>query len=104
MNQLTAIIVETDEEGCSSTERCIRQHCPEVKIVGRFASPKHALLSAVSLVPSVAFLEIHLAGMSGIELSKELHQLQIPTVFISSHFQFALAALKISAVDFILKP
>jgi two-component system LytT family response regulator len=104
MTQLTAIIVESDDEGRSATERSIRLHCPEIKIVGKFASPKNALLSAVKLAPNVAFLEIHLAGMSGIELSKELHLLKIPTVFISSHFQFALAALKINAVDFILKP
>lgn len=104
MNQLTAIVVESDEDSLSSTERCIRQHCPGIKIIGKFIDPQNAFSSAKTLVPSVAFLEIHLTEMSGIELAKKLLQLRIPSVFVSSHFQFALAALKISAVDFVLKP
>ncbi|HTH55291.1 MAG TPA: LytTR family DNA-binding domain-containing protein [Cyclobacteriaceae bacterium] len=104
MKQLTAIIVECDTRGLLSTTRCIRQHCPEIRIIGKFTSPNKALLSASTLAPSVAFLEIHLTELTGIELAKKLQLLQIPIIFVSRNFQFALAALKIGAVDFLLKP
>lgn len=104
MNQLTAFIVEGDENSLLSTERAIKQYCPEVKIIGKFISAHEALSVANSLAPSFVFLEIHLLEMNGIELAKKLNLLSIPSIFITSHFQFALTALKINAIDFVLKP
>lgn len=104
MNQLTAFIVERDENSLLSIERSIQQYCPAVKVVGRFINPENALSLAQTSPPNVVFLEVQLVEMNGIELAKKLHQLRIPSIFVTSHFQFALAALKINAIDFILKP
>jgi two-component system LytT family response regulator len=104
MNRLTAFIVETDENSLLSTERTIKQYCPEVKIVGKFVSTVSALSEARTLAPNVVFLEIQLAEMNGIELAKKLFLLGIPFIFVTSELQFALAALKINAIDFIAKP
>ena len=104
MNQLTAFIVERDESSLLSIERAIKQYCPTVKIIGKFTSAREALSSANSRAPSLAFLEIPLLEMNGIELAKRFNLLRIPSIFVTSEFQFALAALKINALDFVAKP
>lgn len=104
MNPLTAFIVESDENSLVSTERAIKQYCPGVKIVGRFVRPEDALSFASTHAPSFAFLEINLGEMNGLELAKRLLQLRVPSIFVTSQFQFALAALKMNAIDFVLKP
>lgn len=104
MNRLTAFIVEVDENSLLSTERSIKQHCPEIEIIGKFLSPENALFEAKTVAPNVVFLEIQLAEMNGIELAKKLLELAIPCIFVTSQLQFALAALKINAIDFIVKP
>lgn len=54
--------------------------------------------------PDVLFLDVELNGRSGFELLAEVPAQGMSVVFITAHEQYALRALKMSAVDFLLKP
>ena len=68
----------------------------------------HALSSSDQKLVSCALLDIHLGGMSGIELHDTLIKMNvvIPVAFITGHGEITTAvnALKKGAVDFIQKP
>ena len=68
----------------------------------------HALSSSDQKLISCALLDIHLGGMSGIELHDTLIKMNvvIPVAFITGHGEItaAVSALKNGAIDFIQKP
>ncbi|HRI20130.1 MAG TPA: LytTR family DNA-binding domain-containing protein, partial [Panacibacter sp.] len=48
--------------------------------------------------------DIQMPGKSGIELMQEMNNDNIQVIFVTAHQGFAIQALKLSAIDYILKP
>jgi len=53
--------------------------------------------------PDLAFLDIRLPGMSGLELAKQLPP-GIHTVFVTAYDAYAIEAFEAGAIDYLLKP
>jgi two-component system response regulator AlgR len=56
--------------------------------------------------PTLLLADIHMPGMTGIELARHLQRLDtVPAVvFVTAHDQYAVAAFELNAVDYLLKP
>jgi two-component system response regulator AlgR len=65
-----------------------------------------ALAGMADCQPDVALLDIHMPGMSGIELARHLQQMDRPPaiIFITAHDQHAVSAFEVNAIDYLLKP
>lgn len=65
-----------------------------------------ALAGLADCQPDVALLDIHMPGMSGIELARHLQQMARPpaVIFITAHDQHAVSAFEVNAIDYLLKP
>ncbi|MEN7529184.1 MULTISPECIES: LytTR family DNA-binding domain-containing protein [unclassified Cupriavidus] len=65
-----------------------------------------ALDAAREHQPDVAFLDIRMPGMSGMDVARELIEFDRPplVVFVTAYDQFALEAFERAAVDYVLKP
>lgn len=71
-----------------------------------FSSPSEALSYAGKYPIDVAFLDIEMGCVSGIEIAKILKQLQpdIHVIFVTGHQEYAIAAFGIHATGYLLKP
>ena len=78
----------------------------ELTVVAVFSSPEEVLYSIDSLKADVAFLDIEMPRMNGIELARRLmekrHNLQI--VFTTAYSKYAVEAFGVEALDYLLKP
>ncbi|QET01980.1 response regulator transcription factor [Cupriavidus pauculus] len=79
---------------------------PEARIVSVVHDGVSALDAAREHRPDVAFLDIRMPGMSGMDVARELVELDAPplVVFVTAYDQFALEAFERAAVDYVLKP
>ncbi|MCY1227010.1 Transcriptional regulatory protein YpdB [compost metagenome] len=79
---------------------------PEARIVSVVHDGMAALAAAREHQPRVAFLDIRMPGMSGMDVARELIEFDIPplVVFVTAYDQFALEAFERAAVDYVLKP
>jgi DNA-binding LytR/AlgR family response regulator len=79
---------------------------PEARIVAMVHDGVAALSAARQHNPSVAFLDIRMPGMSGMEVARELLEQDQPplVVFVTAYDQFAVEAFQHAAVDYVLKP
>lgn len=79
---------------------------PEAQIVAVVHDGVSALEAARQHAPQVAFLDIRMPGMSGMEVAHELMTFDPPplVVFVTAYDQFALEAFEREAVDYVLKP
>ena len=74
-----------------------------VEIVGQAGDAAEALAALARVTADVVFLDIHMPGMSGLELARRLPEGPV-VVFTTAYDQHALEAFEASAVDYLLKP
>lgn len=76
---------------------------PEAQVVGEAADGIEALRLGRELHPDVAFLDIRMPGLDGIELA-HVFSLRTHVVFVTAYPEHALAAFDEGAVDYVMKP
>lgn len=76
---------------------------PEAEVVGTAADGPQTLRMARELAPDIAFLDIRMPGLSGLEVARTFGS-RIHVVFVTAYQEHALAAFDEGAVDYLLKP
>src|ERR1700674_5314533 len=74
-----------------------------VEIVGRAGDAAEALAALDRLGADLVFLDIHMPGMTGLELAERLPR-SLSIVFTTAYDQHALQAFEANAIDYLLKP
>jgi len=104
MRKLTTIIVD-DELAVHDhiRELCDRQ--PELEIIAQCRCPTEARRLILDQQPDLAFLDIQMRPMTGLELATGLPVANAPMiVFVTAYDQHAIRAFELNAVDYLLKP
>jgi two-component system, LytTR family, response regulator len=101
---MTAIIVD-DEKHCREVlEHLLQRHCNQVKILASCANGEEALAALAKQQPDILFLDIEMPGMNGFELLEKFHSPEFEIVFTTAYNEYAIKAIKHSALDYLLKP
>jgi two-component system LytT family response regulator len=75
------------------------------EVVAEAADGLAAALAIASLAPDVAFLDIQMPGLSGLEVAAQLEPSNAPlVVFVTAFDEHAIKAFELDAVDYLLKP
>lgn len=98
------IIVEDEAKLREVLAVKIKKFCPDLKIVGKVESAKQAYASIAYYKPEIVFLDIKMPGESGFELLNMFDKINFEIIFTTGYNEFALDALKVNAVDYLLKP
>lgn len=79
---------------------------PELQIVAVASDGEEAWDLAIEHTPDVAFLDIRMPGMDGMELARKFRQLDAPplVIFTTAFDQHAVEAFENEAIDYLLKP
>jgi len=83
----------------------IKEACPDDDIHG-FSKPSELLDYAKENVCDIAFLDIEMWGMNGIELAQKLKEIhsKINIVFVTGYSKYALDSYTVKASDYVMKP
>src|SRR6188768_2822557 len=101
---IKAIIID-DEVHCIDTlSILLADYCPEVEILDKCMSLKKGLESIERLKPDLVFLDIEMPAMNGFELLEQFKQIPFAVIFTTSYDQYAIKAIRFSALDYLLKP
>ena len=76
----------------------------DVKVVGECESVRDAVIVANACKPELIFLDINLTDGNAFEFLEQTKHLSFKVIFITAYEEFALKALKMGAVDYLLKP
>jgi two-component system LytT family response regulator len=76
----------------------------EVDVIGECESVKDAVIVAKACEPELIFLDINLLDGTAFDFLEQTDHLHFKVIFITAYEEFALQALKIGAVDYLLKP
>ncbi len=101
---MTAIIVD-DEKHCREVlEHLLNKHCSQVKILASCSNGEDALSAISKQQPDILFLDIEMPGMNGFQLLESFHHPEFEIVFTTAYNEYAIKAIKHSALDYLLKP
>jgi len=104
MKAITTILVDDEFTALKGLQQKVEKLFPEITVVGAFQKPKEALKAIQQKNPDILFLDIQMPGMTGFELLSALNELHFQVIFVTAYNEYALKALKQSAVDYVLKP
>jgi DNA-binding LytR/AlgR family response regulator len=76
---------------------------PSLDIVAEATNGVEAVALAQQHQPDIAFLDIRMPGMGGIEAARQLYD-RCHIVFVTAYDQYALDAFEQGAMDYLLKP
>ena len=101
---LKAVIVDDELNSCEMLEWQLKEFCPDVQIAAIINSPEVAAKKIQELKPDLVFLDIEMPKINGFELLKQIGTVDFDIIFTTAYDQYAIKAMKYSAVDYLLKP
>ena len=101
---IKAIIVDDEPNCCEILTTLLERYCPQVKVADICYSGKAALSSIIEMSPDIVFLDIEMPHMNGFQLLEKLQTIDFKLIFTTSYDQYAIKAIRFSALDYLLKP
>jgi len=101
---LKALLVDDEVNNLASLEFLLHNDCEGVKVVGKAQSAEQARDWLQLNVADVVFLDISMPGENGFQFLNSIRDQKFKVVFVTAFNEYALQAIKASAVDYILKP
>jgi DNA-binding LytR/AlgR family response regulator len=98
-----AIIADDEEQLRLYLKTKLAELWPELILCGEAENGLEALNLIETCRPAIAFLDIKMPGLSGIEVARRIST-ECRVVFITAFDQYAVEAFENEAVDYILKP
>jgi two-component system, LytTR family, response regulator len=101
---MNAIIIEDEPAGRKLLQRLVEEHCPDVRVVGLAASAAEGRKAIAQHHPDLVFLDVEMPGESGVDMLKKLTPVGFDVIFVTAHQGYAIEAIRMSALDYLLKP
>ena len=102
--KIKAIIVDDEEKLRELLRIKIQKYCPTVDIIYSVRNIDEAEEAIRNSSPDILFLDISMPGGSGFELLERFDSTTFEVVFVTGYDEYVLNALKVSAIDYLLKP
>lgn len=99
-----AIIIEDEKMSRETLRRLLEKYCPTVEVVAEADGYRKGMEEIRKYHPDVIFLDIQMPDGSGFRLLEELEDIDFEVIFTTAFDQFAIKAIKYSALDYLLKP
>ena len=101
---MKAVVVDDERNCLEILEWMLAKYFPEIEIAAMCESPVEAIQQIKKVKPDLIFLDIEMPQFNGFEMLEKLGMYDFDVIFTTAYNQFAIRALKISALDYLLKP
>src|SRR5437867_6535118 len=103
-DRVRTLIADDEPRARQFLEKLLTEQA-ELEIVGAARGGIEALSLCHKLRPDVAFLDIHMPDLSGLEVARQLVRAGPPVVvFVTAYDRYAIEAFEVAALDYVLKP
>lgn len=101
---LKAIIIEDETRSRELLNDLVSNFCEGVEIIGTAVNVVSGIDLIRKLKPGLVFLDIEMPGGDGFEVLKAFHPIPFKVIFVTGYEQYAIQAIRYSALDYLLKP
>ena len=101
---LKTIIVDNEYANRKLLTNLLHTFCPQINLLAEADTVDSAFKEISEKKPDLVFLDIQMLFENEFQLFKKLETISFETIFIANNNQYAVKAIKLSALDFLLKP
>ncbi len=101
---IRGLVVDDENKSRENLKILLNEFCEDVEVIGLASTIKEATDIINTLKPDVVFLDIQMHKETGFDLLEQFDKINFEVIFTTAHSEFALKAIKFSAVDYLLKP
>lgn len=101
---IRAVIVDDEVHCVEMLSWQLEKYCPQVQVVATCASGIEGKTVIAEKKPDLVFLDIEMPRMNGFEMLQSIPKIDFDVIFTTAYDQFAIRAIKFSALDYLLKP
>lgn len=101
---LRALLVDDSPGSLNTLRQIISRYTPQVEVVGEATSVEEAITLIAQKAPNLILLDIEMPRATGFDLLKKVKNQSFKVIFVTAFDQYAIEAIKFSALDYILKP
>lgn len=100
----TAILADDEPFMRAALRERLAQLWPELRLLQECEDGIEALQAIQRLRPQLAFLDIRMPGLTGLQVADALQDVNTRVVFVTAYDAHAVEAFEAQAVDYVLKP
>ena len=100
---LRALIADDEDIQRAALRRALATHSPTLEVVVECANGTDAWDAFLEHEPDVAFLDIRMPGLTGLEVAQRIAG-RAQVIFVTAYSEHALAAFEAGAIDYLVKP
>ncbi len=101
---IKALAIDDEPAAISTLKLMVEKYVPEITTLHTTNQPVHAVTMIKTLQPELVFLDIQMPVLTGFELLKQLDEINFEIIFTTAYDQYAIEAIRFSALDYLLKP
>lgn len=101
---IRALIIDDEESGWEVLTELILLKHPDISLLPAVETVADAIASIDKYQPELIFLDIRLGKDSGFDLLQKTTFKDFHVIFVTAYSEYALQAIKASALDYLLKP
>ncbi|MEO6819455.1 MAG: LytTR family DNA-binding domain-containing protein [Ginsengibacter sp.] len=101
---IRTIIIEDEPVSQEMLTLMLKRHPADITIIDTCSNPSDGIESITKHQPDLVFLDIQMPKMNGFEMLKKISIINFEVIFTTAYDQYAINAIKVSALDYLLKP
>lgn len=101
---IRTLIIDDEENNRLRLRKMIFEHFPQIQVVGEADGVETGLALIENSNPDVVLLDIRMADGDAFDLLKRIKTFSFKVIFVTAYEEYALKAIKFSALDYLLKP
>lgn len=104
MSKIKAIVIDDELIPRKWLSVTLKSKFDEIEVLDTFDSVESGIEGIQSLQPDLVFLDIEMKDGNAFNLLDQLDQIDFKIIFTTAHQQYAINAIKMSALDYLIKP
>jgi len=101
---IRAAIIDDEQHSIDTLKWKLENYCPEVQVMAFFDDPAVGVQWLKKNTIDLLFLDIEMPLMNGFDVMEETGPGNFEVIFITAYDNFGIQAVKINALDYLLKP
>lgn len=101
---MKAVLIDDEFNNLNNLKALLETYCPQIEVYAMVQTAEQGKAALYTYQPDVLFLDIQMPDQDGFALLSSLTKYEFEVIFVTAYDQYAIQAMRFSAVDYLLKP
>lgn len=101
---IEVFLVDDEQKALDTLSNVLNTFFDSIEVCGTATNVDDAFRGIIKKRPQLVFLDVEMGSESGFQLLEKFDRIDFQVAFVTAHAEYALKAIKFSALDYIIKP